>query len=535
MKTACPVRKEAGGQALCEREVPRRRPALPSGRRIWPARLRHWLARSRRRQIRWRIAENDVFSRADDLPTHCKARRAFYLTPQVLQDRHIAGPSRQPQAHVSRQDRSIASTQASHTTARLRRQPGLCDQFRPRSCARVRIGAQACAGRTPPCTNVNTPPPSVHAFRTTSPANINGIAGPGAFYFPRAHSVGAGRRRRPGRIISVIRNAAELHRAQAPFPYYSTLYGIKSALPGRQHERGIPLSNSPHCRGPAPHTPRQRFAAAPRPAPGAGPVDTPRWHPQDQIANIATQTHATPHYSTLHKATRTRAELQTQTPGTDNRRGHTESTRITSTPANPGGPSRLVPHTLGASAYHSQTTLAPRKSGPALCGSIPRTRRAGPTCLQGRPDATGAMHRPTPPNAKSHTEPLRATHRPAQVSNPPPAPPGDGQNAAPSSQASRPPNLTRTDQPGPRCRPTPDQTPTRTPAERLTARSSHARSPAYLRAALSLSISQFFLPRAPSACLSVKWVRTWLDSVMAGHVRCKQRVEEALEQCSMPN
>ena len=61
----------------------------------------------------------------------------------------------------------------------------------------------------------------------------------------------------------------------AQSPYYSTLYGIKSALPGRQHERGIPLSNSPHCRGPAPHTPRQRFAAAPRPAPGAGLAETP--------------------------------------------------------------------------------------------------------------------------------------------------------------------------------------------------------------------------------------------------------------------
>ena len=74
------------------------------------------------------------------------------------------------------------------------------------------------------------------------------------------------------------------------FPYNLRLYGIKSALPGRQHERGIPLSNSPQRRGPAPHTPRQRFAAAPRPAPGAGPVDTPRRHPQDQLANIATQT-----------------------------------------------------------------------------------------------------------------------------------------------------------------------------------------------------------------------------------------------------
>ena len=126
------------------------------------------------------------------------------------------------------------------------------------------------------------------------------------------------------------------------FPYNLRLYGIKSAFPGRQHERGIPLSNSPLRRGPAPHTPRQRFAAAPRPAPGAGPVDTPRRHPQDQLTDIVIQTqawtHATPHCSTLHKATRTRVKLQTQTPDTDNRRGHTESTRTTATPANPDRP-----------------------------------------------------------------------------------------------------------------------------------------------------------------------------------------------------
>ena len=309
----------------------------------------------------------------------------------------------------------------------------------------------------PPCTNVNTPPAtqSVHALRTASPANINGIAGPGAFYFPRAHSVGAGRRRRPGRIIPVIRNAAELHRAQAPFPYYSTLYGIKSASPGRQHERGIPLSNSPLRRGPAPHTPRQRFAAAPRPAPGAGPVDTPRRHPQDQLANIATQTqawtHATSQCSTLHKATRTRAQPQTRTPGIDNGRGRPESTRTTLTPAGlrgtpAGAPSRLVPHTLGAPAYHSQTTLAPRKPGPALCGSF--LARAGPVLPVFKDDqnASNVIFQP-PPSAKSHTEPRRATHTPDQVLNTPPhpksqrlarpAPPGDGQNAALSLQANQ--------------------------------------------------------------------------------------------------
>ena len=44
----------------------------------------------------------------------------------------------------------------------------------------------------PPCTHVNTPPPpSDHALRTASPANVNGIAGPGAFYLPRALFVAA--------------------------------------------------------------------------------------------------------------------------------------------------------------------------------------------------------------------------------------------------------------------------------------------------------------------------------------------------------
>ena len=49
------------------------------------------------------------------------------------------------------------------------------------------------APATPPCTHVNTPPPSqsVHTLRTTSPANVNGIAGPGAFYLPRALFVAA--------------------------------------------------------------------------------------------------------------------------------------------------------------------------------------------------------------------------------------------------------------------------------------------------------------------------------------------------------
>ncbi len=55
--------------------------------------------------------------------------------------------------------------------------------------------------QTAPCANGNTPPAtqSVHAFRTASPANGNGIAGPDAFYYS-GRIPAADRRRRPDRI-----------------------------------------------------------------------------------------------------------------------------------------------------------------------------------------------------------------------------------------------------------------------------------------------------------------------------------------------
>ena len=98
-----------------------------------------------------------------------------------------------------------------------------CARIRSRFCAGVRIGAQACAGRHPrqtaaaagngeyartdqgaqkaPCANGNTPPAtqSIDLFRTASPANGNGIAGPGAFYYS-GRIPAADRRRRPDRI-----------------------------------------------------------------------------------------------------------------------------------------------------------------------------------------------------------------------------------------------------------------------------------------------------------------------------------------------
>ena len=149
----------ACGEVLCEREVTRRRPALLSGRRIWPARLRHWLARSRRRQNRYRIAENGVFSRADEQPTHCKARRAFHLTPQVCRTLHLAAasgpnPTRLPTGptHSRPEPTAPGPRVAPRPVNRQHAFEGSrpCDQFRSRSCARVRIGAQAWAGRPPP-------------------------------------------------------------------------------------------------------------------------------------------------------------------------------------------------------------------------------------------------------------------------------------------------------------------------------------------------------------------------------------------------
>ena len=327
--------------------------------------------------------------------------------PTRLQDRHIAGPSRQPQALVSHQDRSITSTQASHTTARLRRQPALG----PVSAPVLSTCPDRCLGlrRPPPCTNVNTPPATYsaqHRRRTATalPARALFIY-PGRFSSPQTAPA-------PGPYNSRYRECPRPRSSGGctgadAFPYNLRLYGIKSALPGRQHERGIPLSNSPHCRGPAPHTPRQRFAAAPRPAPGAGPVDTPRQRQHDQLANIATQaqtwTHATPHYSTLHKATRTRAQPQTQTPGTDNRRGHTESTRTISTLAKPGGPSRLVPHTLRAAPDRSRTPASARSRHAATPAGLRGTPAGAPSRLV--PHTLGA------PAYHSQTQQARA--RPA--------------------------------------------------------------------------------------------------------------------------
>ena len=140
----------------------------------------------------------------------------------------------------------------------------------------------ACAQpQTAERTNVNTPPASqsVHTYsaqrrRRTStalPARALFIY-PGRFSSPQTAPApwpyNYRNRECPGADAGCTLRCAQS-------PYYSTLYGIKSALPGRQHERGIPLSNSPLRRGPAPHTPRQRFAAAPRPAPGAGLAETP--------------------------------------------------------------------------------------------------------------------------------------------------------------------------------------------------------------------------------------------------------------------
>ena len=303
-----PGSEGACGEVLCEREVPRRRPALLSGRRIWPARLRHWPARSRRRQNRCRIAENGVFSRADEQPTHRKARRAFYLTPQVLQDlassscqrpkpNQTTGPTHsrtEPTAPDPRvASRPVNRRHAGQPHDRTHsKAAGYVTSFGPSlvhvsgSVPRPAPAAPPAPTSTPRRRRVSTY--SAQRRRRTStalPARALFIY-PGRFSSPQTAPA-------PWPYNSRYRECPRPRSSGGctgvdAFPYNLRLYGIKSALPGRQHERGIPLSNSPHCRGPAPHTPRQRFAAAPRPAPGAGPVDTLRQHPQDQLANIVT-------------------------------------------------------------------------------------------------------------------------------------------------------------------------------------------------------------------------------------------------------
>ena len=198
---------------------------------------------------------------------------------------------------------------------------------------------------------------------------------PGRFLFPQG-AFRRLRRRRPGRIIPVIRNAAKLHRALAPFPYYSTLYGIKSALPGRQHERGIPLSNSPHCRGPAPHTPRQRFAAAPRPAPGAGLAETPHavspasFRVTPAGASTARSSHApAPPY---HPAVRTRRHVTHRT--TDPQLHARQDAGRSPSPPLGGAAPRPSPSLRSTSpvACAAQTHRLPQ---PAVCANVNTCRR----------------------------------------------------------------------------------------------------------------------------------------------------------------
>ncbi len=147
----------------------------------------------------------------------------------------------------------------------------------------------------------------------------------------------------------------------------------------------------------------------------------------------------TPHCSTLHKATRTRAQPQTRTPGTDNRRDHTESTRTTSTPANPGGPSRLVPHTLRATPDRSRTPASGRSTHAATPAGLRGTPAGAPSRLVphtlGAPAyhsqtqqarAIGHRHAPPPGGPALHPRPRFARPRP------PLGPPGrrDGQTAS---------------------------------------------------------------------------------------------------------
>ena len=76
-----------------------------------------------------------------------------------------------------------------------------CAQVRSWFCACVRIGVWACAGRPHLPRTERTPGPTrAHSGPQTAPcANVNGIAGPGAFYYT-GRIPAADRRRRPDRI-----------------------------------------------------------------------------------------------------------------------------------------------------------------------------------------------------------------------------------------------------------------------------------------------------------------------------------------------
>ena len=77
-----------------------------------------------------------------------------------------------------------------------------CAQIQSRFCAGVRTDAWICAGRRPqlPGTEKTLRPTRAHRGPQTAPcANVNGIAGPGAFYYT-GRIPAANRRRRPDRI-----------------------------------------------------------------------------------------------------------------------------------------------------------------------------------------------------------------------------------------------------------------------------------------------------------------------------------------------
>ena len=94
--------------------------------------------------------------------------------------------------------------------------------------------------------------------------------------------------------------------------------------------------------------------------------------------------------STLHKATRTRADLKTRTPRTDNGRGDTKGIRTTSTPANPGRPAhRPFLNRRRRPAYVAGETLAMGRrkmtSHPRTDGSLNQTGKRPVRSLHNRP------------------------------------------------------------------------------------------------------------------------------------------------------
>ena len=222
MKAACPVRKEAGGKVLREREVTRRRPTLPLGRRIWPAKLRFGLLPVAPWALGHTQPQVSPHKPAISGPgrRHKKAQeacRAILLILQLLQDLAIQlradclGPGCRPadlkagaqgrpgkalspncrggsfpgRRQTAATPRATIRESSRHSYRAENTHPGWrrpCAQFQSRFCAGFRNDAWVCPGR---CLLY-----AHRTERTAAPAERQRHCRPGRFLLHGAHSAG---------------------------------------------------------------------------------------------------------------------------------------------------------------------------------------------------------------------------------------------------------------------------------------------------------------------------------------------------------